>query len=109
MTSRILVAGIGNIFLCDDGFGVEVARRLAGTDLPDGVTVTARPQRGNPKPRMFRFPDERALVNRMGFNNAGAGVAAARLRRRPRPPRCPAGPPARPRPPRRGCRPPGRC
>jgi hydrogenase maturation protease len=40
MTSRILVAGIGNIFLCDDGFGVEVARRLAGTDLPDGVTVT---------------------------------------------------------------------
>jgi hydrogenase maturation protease len=39
MTSRILVAGIGNIFLCDDGFGVEVVRRLAGADLPDGVTV----------------------------------------------------------------------
>jgi dihydroorotate dehydrogenase len=43
-------------------------------------TVTARPQPGNPKPRMFRFPDERALVNRMGFNNHGAAALAARLR-----------------------------
>ena len=36
----VLVAGIGNIFLSDDGFGVEVARRLASATLPDGVTVT---------------------------------------------------------------------
>jgi hydrogenase maturation protease len=36
---RVLVAGIGNIFLGDDGFGVEVARRLAGSDLPPGVSV----------------------------------------------------------------------
>jgi hydrogenase maturation protease len=36
---RTLVAGIGNIFLTDDGFGVEVARRLAGATVPDGVTV----------------------------------------------------------------------
>jgi dihydroorotate dehydrogenase len=43
-------------------------------------TVTARPQPGNPKPRMFRFPAERALVNRMGFNNQGAAALAARLR-----------------------------
>jgi dihydroorotate dehydrogenase len=43
-------------------------------------TVTARPQPGNPKPRMFRFTDERALVNRMGFNNHGAAALAARLR-----------------------------
>ena len=35
----ILIAGIGNIFLGDDGFGVEVARRLAGCELPDGVRV----------------------------------------------------------------------
>lgn len=50
-------------------------------------TVTARPQPGNAKPRMFRFPAERALVNRMGFNNAGAAALAARLRalRGPRP------------------------
>jgi hydrogenase maturation protease len=39
MTPRILVAGIGNIFLGDDGFGVEVVRRLAERPLPDGVQV----------------------------------------------------------------------
>lgn len=39
MTRRVLVAGIGNIFLGDDGFGVEVVRRLAGYTLPDGVQV----------------------------------------------------------------------
>ena len=41
MTGRMLIAGVGNIFLGDDGFGVEVARRLAdaGADLPDGVRV----------------------------------------------------------------------
>jgi hydrogenase maturation protease len=39
MTGRTLVAGIGNIFLSDDGFGVEVARRLATARLPAGVTV----------------------------------------------------------------------
>jgi dihydroorotate dehydrogenase len=44
-------------------------------------TVTARPQPGNDRPRMFRLPADRALVNRMGFNNAGAAAAAARLRR----------------------------
>jgi hydrogenase maturation protease len=39
MTDRVLVAGVGNIFLGDDGFGVEVARRLAFTEVPDGVRV----------------------------------------------------------------------
>ena len=42
-------------------------------------TVTARAQPGNPRPRMFRLTADRALVNRMGFNNAGAAAAAARL------------------------------
>ena len=37
--SRMLIAGVGNIFLGDDGFGVEVARRLATADLPDWVRV----------------------------------------------------------------------
>ena len=37
--NRILVAGVGNIFLSDDGFGCEVVRRLAGEELPEGVTV----------------------------------------------------------------------
>jgi dihydroorotate dehydrogenase len=44
-------------------------------------TVTARAQPGNPRPRMFRLTADRALVNRMGFNNAGARAASARLAR----------------------------
>jgi hydrogenase maturation protease len=36
---RVLVAGVGNVFLGDDGFGVEVVRRLAGRELPEGVEV----------------------------------------------------------------------
>jgi dihydroorotate dehydrogenase len=44
-------------------------------------TVTARAQPGNPRPRMFRLTADRALVNRMGFNNEGASAAAAVLRR----------------------------
>ena len=39
MSKRILVAGVGNIFLGDDGFGVEVVRRLVGRELPEGVEV----------------------------------------------------------------------
>jgi dihydroorotate dehydrogenase len=46
-------------------------------------TVTAEAQPGNPKPRMFRLPRDRALVNRMGFNNDGASAAARRLAHRP--------------------------
>ena len=45
-------------------------------------TVTASPQPGNPSPRLFRLPDDRAILNRMGFNNHGAGNAANNLRRR---------------------------
>ncbi|WP_303312341.1 quinone-dependent dihydroorotate dehydrogenase [Hymenobacter sp. BT730] len=45
-------------------------------------TVTPRPQPGNPLPRLFRLPQDEALVNRMGFNNAGAEAAAERLRHR---------------------------
>lgn len=42
-------------------------------------TVTPRPQSGNPKPRLFRIKQKRALINRLGFNNAGAEVVAQRL------------------------------
>src|ERR1700683_5087761 len=38
-TKRVMVAGVGNIFLADDGFGVEVARRLSGEKFPPGVEV----------------------------------------------------------------------
>jgi len=43
-------------------------------------TVTYQPQAGNPKPRMFRLPEDRALINRLGFNNQGAEIVAERLR-----------------------------
>jgi dihydroorotate dehydrogenase len=47
-------------------------------------TVTPRPQRGNPLPRLFRLPADEAVVNRMGFNNDGADAVVARLRGLPR-------------------------
>jgi dihydroorotate dehydrogenase len=46
-------------------------------------SVTPRPQPGNPKPRLFRLWEDRAIINRMGFNNAGLEAFAARLARRP--------------------------
>lgn len=45
-------------------------------------TVTPRPQAGNPLPRLFRLVEDRAVINRMGFNNDGADAVAARLRAR---------------------------
>jgi len=46
-------------------------------------TVTPRPQPGNPKPRVFRLPEEGLILNRMGFNSEGMDVVARRLRKRP--------------------------
>jgi dihydroorotate dehydrogenase len=45
-------------------------------------TVTPRPQAGNPRPRLFRLSQDRAVINRMGFNNDGMAAAARNLRRR---------------------------
>ncbi len=62
--------GRGTAALADLGFGhVEVG------------TITAQAQPGNPRPRLFRLPEDRALVNRMGFNNDGAAAVAPRLAR----------------------------
>ncbi|MFM5893596.1 MAG: quinone-dependent dihydroorotate dehydrogenase [Novosphingobium sp.] len=47
-------------------------------------TVTPRPQAGNPKPRLFRLEEDRAVINRMGFNNGGLEAAHARLAGRKR-------------------------
>ena len=47
-------------------------------------TVTPRPQSGNPQPRLFRLKEDRAVINRMGFNNAGMAAAAVRLSARAR-------------------------
>ena len=45
-------------------------------------TVTPRPQPGNPRPRVFRIPDARAMINRLGFNNKGVDYLVERVRRR---------------------------
>ncbi len=55
---------------------------LLGFAFVEVGTVTAQPQPGNPRPRLFRLTADRALINRMGFNNHGAAAAAGRLRRR---------------------------
>lgn len=44
-------------------------------------TVTLKPQPGNPKPRMFRIPESKALINRLGFNNAGADAVVTNLKK----------------------------
>ena len=52
---------------------------LLGFSFFEIGTLTPRPQPGNPKPRLFRYPEQQALVNRMGFNNDGAEKIAERL------------------------------
>ncbi|WP_225732177.1 MULTISPECIES: quinone-dependent dihydroorotate dehydrogenase [unclassified Nocardia] len=98
VAARLLVAD--DPILRNSAFGVEFPAPLglaAGFDKDAGGvdawaplgfgfaeigTVTARAQPGNPAPRLFRLPADRALINRMGFNNHGAEQAARRLRRR---------------------------
>ena len=50
-----------------------------GFGFVEAGTVTRLPQAGNPRPRLFRLPQARAVINRMGFNNAGADAFCARL------------------------------
>ncbi len=70
------------------GFDKDARLVLAAASLGFGFvevgTVTPRPQEGNPRPRVFRYPGREALVNRLGFNNAGAEAAARRLAATPR-------------------------
>ena len=61
-----------------NGIVVEPLARL-GFGFVEIGTVTAKAQPGNPKPRLFRLPDDNALINRLGFNNDGAGTVAERL------------------------------
>ena len=58
--------------------GVDALAALGFGHVEIG-TVTALPQPGNPRPRLFRLPADRAVLNRMGFNNDGAAVVALRL------------------------------
>ncbi len=71
-----VAAGLDKDAGCFEGLG------LLGFGFVEVGTVTAHPQPGNPPPRVFRVLGDRALLNRMGFPNAGAAAVAARLRRR---------------------------
>ena len=66
-----------------DAVGADALGTLGFAFIEVG-TVTARPQPGNPIPRLFRLVADRALANRMGFNNAGSVAVAERLRARQR-------------------------
>lgn len=61
-----------------DAKGIRALLAL-GFGFVEVGTVTAEAQPGNPRPRLFRMPRDRALINRMGFNNEGAAAAARRL------------------------------
>lgn len=65
------------------GFDKNAENLLAWQKLGFGFaevgTVTALPQEGNPKPRIFRFPEKHSLLNRMGFNNDGCDAIASRI------------------------------
>lgn len=53
-----------------------------GFGLVEVGSITPQPQAGNPKPRLFRLAEDRAVINRMGFNNGGGAAAVARLEAR---------------------------
>ncbi|MGW2252631.1 quinone-dependent dihydroorotate dehydrogenase [Kitasatospora sp. NPDC001660] len=65
-----------------NGVGIDGLAML-GFDYVEIGTVTGEPQPGNPAPRLFRLVEDRALINRMGFNNQGSARVAARLAARP--------------------------
>lgn len=90
--SRLAVSALGLHFPNPIGLaaGFDKDARVPDAMLKIGFgfvecgTLTPRPQAGNPRPRLFRLGEDNAVINRMGFNNAGAQSAAARLRSRPR-------------------------
>jgi len=68
-----LAAGLDKNGTAIDGLG------SLGFGFLEVGTVTPRPQPGNPKPRLFRLPEHQAIINRMGFNNAGVDALLERL------------------------------
>jgi dihydroorotate dehydrogenase len=71
-----LAAGFDKNATCVDAMGA------LGFGFVEVGTLTPRSQEGNPRPRVFRLPKARAVINRMGFPNEGVEAAAVRLRRR---------------------------
>ena len=70
-----LAAGLDKNARCIDGLGAM------GFGFVEVGTVTPKAQPGNPKPRMFRLPEAKALINRLGFNNDGLDAFIANVKR----------------------------
>jgi dihydroorotate dehydrogenase len=68
----------------DKNAEVPDAMLALGFGFVEVGTVTPKPQAGNPRPRLFRLPEDEAVINRMGFNNEGADAALRRLQARAR-------------------------
>ncbi|NRA66431.1 MAG: quinone-dependent dihydroorotate dehydrogenase [Pseudobacteriovorax sp.] len=69
-----LAAGFDKNAMAPSGF------RSLGLSFLEVGTVTPRPQPGNPKPRMFRYPEQKAIINRMGFNSDGSDKVERQLK-----------------------------
>lgn len=67
----------------DKNAEVPQAMLQMGLGFTEVGTVTPRPQPGNPKPRLYRLVEDRAVINRMGFNNQGLDAVASRLKELP--------------------------
>ncbi len=88
----LAVGALGRVFASPLGAAAGVDKNATwfeelgalGFAFVEVGTVTAQPQPGNPKPRIVRLPDQRALLNKMGFPNRGASDVAKRLRARSR-------------------------
>jgi dihydroorotate dehydrogenase len=68
----------------DKNAAVPAAMLRAGFGFVECGTSTPAPQAGNPRPRLFRLPEDRAVINRLGFNNRGQNEFAEALERRPK-------------------------
>lgn len=75
----------------DKNADVHAAMARFGFGFLECGTVTPRPQPGNPKPRLFRLPEDEGVINRLGFNNHGLDYFVRRLRRTPPSAICPVG------------------
>jgi len=90
--ARLAVAAFGLDFPNPVGLAAGFDKNAEAPDAMLGYgfgfvevgTITPKPQPGNPKPRIFRLPHDRAVINRLGFNNAGHAAARARLLARAR-------------------------
>ena len=87
LATRIWDLAFANPFGIAAGFDkdarVPAALMRLGLGFVEVGTVTPRPQEGNPRPRIFRLSAEGAVINRLGFNNAGHDAMSRRLARRP--------------------------